>query len=169
MLAKNTLTQRAFTHHCGAKVLVDFSSIKNGDFAGLCALQGGYAFIGITKENDDFYLVVAQRKTEVEKWKIGAVDNDKPEIVWKKPVCSFVKNNFVTLQLEFQFSPNGDFAYFSYFDEAKNDFVQVDFCKSLFFTLDQFVGVRFALFYYSTIQGEVGGKVTFKDFEYMVL
>lgn len=169
LLAKNTLTQRAFTHNCAAKVLVDFSSIKNGDFAGLCALQGGYAFIGITKENDDFYLVVAQRKSEVEKWKIGSVDNDNPEIVWKMPVCSFVKNNFVTLQLEFQFSPNGDFAYFSYFDETKNDFVQVDFAKELHFTLDQFVGVRFALFYYSTIQGEVGGKVTFKDFEYMVL
>ena len=59
--------------------------------------------------------------------------------------------------------------YFSYFDEAKNDFVQVDFAKELHFTLDQFVGVRFALFYYSTIQSEVGGKVTFKDFEYMVL
>ena len=149
--------------------MVDFSSIKNGDFAGLCALQGGYAFIGITKESDDFYLVVAQRKTEVEKWKIGSVDNDKPEIGWKMPVGNFVKNNFVTLQLEFKFSPNGDFAYFSYFDETKNDFVQVDFSKELHFTLDQFVGVRFALFFYSTIQGEVGGKALFKNFEYKIL
>ena len=71
--------------------------------------------------------------------------------------------------MEFKFSPNGDFAYFSYFDETKNDFVQVDFAKELHFTLDQFVGVRFALFYYSTIQGEIGGKVMFKNFEYKIL
>ena len=169
LLAKNTLTQRAFTHHCLANVSVDFSSIKNGDFAGLCALQGGYAFIGITKENEEFYLVVAQRKTEVEKWKIGSVDNAEPEIIWKNPISNFVKNKFITLQLEFKFSSDGDFAYFSYFDEVKNEFVQVDFCKSLFFTLDQFVGVRFALFYYSTIQQEIGGKALFKKFEYKIL
>ena len=169
LLAKNTLTQRAFTHNCCAQVSVDFSSINSGDFAGLCALQGSYAFIGITKENEDFYFVVAQRKSEVERWKIGSIDNDFVEIVWKKPVEEVLgKANYnALLKLEFKFSASGDFAYFSYFDKEKNDFVQVDFAKELHFTLDQFVGVRFGLFCYSTIQS--GGKATFKTFEYNVL
>ena len=169
LLAKNTLTQRAFSHNCSAKVFVDYSSINNGDFAGLGALQGGYGFIGITKENEQLFLVVAQRKSEVEKWKIGSVDNDFAQIVWKMPLhqVSKTSTNCICLQLEFKFSTEGDFAYFSYFDEEKNEFVQVDFSKQLFFTLDQFVGVRFALFNYSTLQP--GGKATFKNFEYKLL
>ena len=49
--AANTLTQRTFTEHCSAEVTLDFSGLNEGDFAGLCALEGNYGFVGITKKD----------------------------------------------------------------------------------------------------------------------
>ena len=40
------------------EVDVDASKINEGDFAGLCALQGCYGLVGITKEFNKYYVVV---------------------------------------------------------------------------------------------------------------
>ena len=46
------------------KVRIDASEIHNGDFAGLCALQGCYGWIGITKEMGRYFIVMHSRKMQ---------------------------------------------------------------------------------------------------------
>ena len=46
------MTQRTFTEKCFGQITVDASKINEGDFAGLCALEGEYAFIAITKKEN---------------------------------------------------------------------------------------------------------------------
>ncbi|MBQ3027436.1 MAG: glycoside hydrolase 43 family protein, partial [Lachnospiraceae bacterium] len=43
--AKNTLTQRMMYPGCLGEVTVDVSNLQEGDYAGLCALQGYYGFV----------------------------------------------------------------------------------------------------------------------------
>ena len=43
--AVNTLTQRMSYPSCAAEVTVDASALKEGDVAGLCALQGCYCLL----------------------------------------------------------------------------------------------------------------------------
>lgn len=158
--ASNTLTQRTFTHHCSGTVIIDASKINQGDFTGLCALEGEYAFIGITKEQDDFYLVAARHIITHSPWQMNCPDTEKPQIIKKIKI----NNSKLTLQLEFEFSRPKDQVHLQFLQ--KNSFQ--DFCEAipLRYTLDQFVGVRFACFLYSTIT--TGGKATFSNFEYKI-
>lgn len=158
--ASNTLTQRTFTHHCSGSVLVDASKINNGDFTGLCALEGEYAFIGITKENEDFYLVSAKHTITHSPYQMNFPDTEKPEIISKLKL----KDSKIQLQLTFDFSRPKDQVQLQYYKDGilKN----FDEPIPLRYTLDQFVGVRFACFIYST--QTTGGHSTFSDFIYKV-
>ena len=60
--AVNTLTQRTVWPGSTAQVTVDASRMKEGDYAGLCLLQGCYGMIGITRETGGYYLVVIARQ-----------------------------------------------------------------------------------------------------------
>lgn len=60
--AVNTLTQRSMWSKCAAEVTIDAPKLKEGDVAGLCALQGCYSLIGITKECGSYYLVQIGRQ-----------------------------------------------------------------------------------------------------------
>lgn len=62
--AVNTLTQRMMFPSSSFKVRIDASEIHNGDFAGLCALQGCYGWIGITKEMGRYFIVMHSRKMQ---------------------------------------------------------------------------------------------------------
>lgn len=59
--AVNTLTQRFSGSVSTVTVTLNGTDLKDGDFAGLCALQGYYAFIGLTKEDGKYYIVVHER------------------------------------------------------------------------------------------------------------
>ncbi|MDZ7835670.1 MAG: hypothetical protein U5K84_10525 [Alkalibacterium sp.] len=47
-----------------AEVTVDASSLRDGDVAGICALQGAYALAGITRERDRYYLVMKAKEAD---------------------------------------------------------------------------------------------------------
>ena len=62
--AVNTLTQRMSYPSCAAEVTVDASALKEGDVAGLCALQGCYAAVGITKRHGKYEVLMLDKKED---------------------------------------------------------------------------------------------------------
>lgn len=159
MFAKNTLTQRTFTHHCEASVTLDFSGLNNGDFAGLCAFEGNYGFAGVTKKGGRTYIVAAERNSPVEKYKIGSTDKENVKILWEREL----DGNSVRLKAEFDFSRENENVCF-YFSQGSDVFEKAGYPKKLEYSLDHFTGCRAALFIYST--ENAGGKASFTDFEY---
>ncbi|SPE60870.1 hypothetical protein SBV1_530018 [Verrucomicrobia bacterium] len=45
--ARNSLTQRTFGPECSGMTAIDVSHMKDGDCAGLAALQKRYGFVGV--------------------------------------------------------------------------------------------------------------------------
>ncbi|MCQ2583556.1 MAG: glycoside hydrolase 43 family protein [Treponema sp.] len=157
LLCKNTITQRPVGHNFSACVEVDFSFLNEGDFAGLCALEGDYGFIAVHKKNGNFFVVNAKRKSEVQPYKIGSVDEDFPEITAEQPISS----NKVILRCDFDFNYGKENAVFKYKEKQSDEYKKLGEGKKLRFTLDQFVGCRFSLFFYSTKVS--GGTVSFSN------
>lgn len=156
--AVNTLTQRTVTEKCFGSVVLDAVNINEGDYAGMCALEGEYAFIAVTKRDGKFYLTTADHKI---KQGVPANPAEAPHFLEEIEIAS----PKITLALKFNLTHNKENVQLMYFDEAKGDFVRLGQLSSrLRYTLDQFVGVRFALFNYST--KKAGGKASFTDFKY---
>ena len=161
--ASNTLTQRTFTEHCSGKVTVNASEINEGDITGLCALEGEYGFIGITKKDGKLLLITAEHKIPYTPWSMGVYDTEKPVITSEKEIST----SELTLKATFNLEHTKENVQFSYFDNESGEYVNFGEPVKLRYTLDQFVGVRFALFCYST--DKAGGKATFKEFELELL
>ena len=163
--AANTLTQRTFTEHCAGSVEIDASMLNEGDIAGLCALEGEYGFIGITKKDGKYKLITAEHKIPYTPWSMGVFDDEEPVIIAEKEILSPKLKLKATFNLEHT-KENVQFAFTD--NMGENDIFE-DFGApiKLRYTLDQFVGVRFALFCYST--EKAGGKATFKEFKIELL
>lgn len=159
--AANTLTQRTFTEHCAGSVEVDVSKLNNGDIAGLCALEGEYGFIGITKKDDKYKLIIAEHKIPYSPWSMGVFDDEEPVITTEKDLSSPKLKLKATFNLEHT-KEQVQFAFSENLDE-KEAFEDFGNPVKLRYTLDQFVGVRFALFCYST--EKAGGSASFKEFK----
>lgn len=159
--AANTLTQRTFTEHCAGSVEIDVSKLNDGDISGLCALEGEYGFIGITKKDGKYKLITAEHKIPYTPWSMGVFDDEEPVITAEKELSSPKLKLKASFNLEHT-KEQVQFAYCDYLDENK-DFEAFGAPIKLRYTLDQFVGVRFALFCYSP--EKTGGQTTFKDFK----
>lgn len=146
----NTLTQRLMGPNSQCTVTVDGSELNNGDFAGICVLQGAYGFIALTREEDKYYLVM--------------VGKDKEEVEHERIPIS-TTNGKVTLRLEADFRDNIDIVNFYY--KKDNDWVQLGVTHKLYFRLDHFTGARVGLFLYSTKTS--GACADFIEFEYNVI
>ena len=159
--AANTYTQRTLTEKCAGSVVVDVSQINDGDFAGLAALEGEYGFIAVTKRDGKFYLVAAEHKTKYTPWAMGVFDTDPPDIKAEIPLA----DPKVELKLVFDLTREKQQVVLQYKNHlGSGEFQQLGTPVQLRYTLDQFVGVRFALFCYSTKQP--GAKTQFTDFNY---
>ena len=163
--AANTLTQRTFTEHCAGSIEIDASNINEGDITGLCALEGEYGFIGITKKNGKYKLITAEHKIPYSPWSMGVFDDEEPVITAERELSSPKLKLKATFNLEHT-KENVQFAFADISDE-KGRFEDFGGPVKLRYTLDQFVGVRFALFCYST--EKAGGKVVFKEFKLELL
>ena len=161
--AVNTLTQRTFTEHCSGGITVDASKINEGDVAGLCALEGEYGFIGITKSQGKYYLITAEHKIPYSPWTMGVYDDEEPVIKTEMNI----NNPEITLKATFNLEHTKENVQFSYFDKESEKYIDFGEPVKLRYTLDQFVGVRFALFCYST--KNTGGTATFKEFKIELL
>ena len=158
--AKNTLTQRMMYPGCIGEVTVDVSNLQEGDYAGLCALQGYYGFVGVTKREGKNYLVMLNRETPYGE-KMGYVRDTEPGCEWETVLFD---GDSVRLRIAVDFTDMKDEAEFYYFDTKAGQYCRIGKTHKLFFKLDHFVGCRFGLVVYST--KEAGGSATFTNFTF---
>ncbi|MEE1063075.1 MAG: hypothetical protein UH071_05355, partial [Paludibacteraceae bacterium] len=138
--AKNTLTQKTFGPKCSGRVALDVKGMKDGDVAGLVALQDSFGFVGVQKQWGQLNII--QQKTVN---KIASVPFD---------------GETVYLRIDFDFTK--DRAYFFYStDNQKWNSIGKDI--PLPYTLGMFAGYKFGLFNYATSQA--GGYADFDWFK----
>ena len=149
--AQNTLTQRMRFPFCAAEVTLDVTGLKDGDCAGLCALQGCYGFVGVKKRQGETHVVMVSREL---------LDGQLlPEKEWE---AVFLPEKSVRLRLEADFTDGRDEARFFYL--AGDTWKPIGALHKLYFRLDHFTGCRFGLFLYSKEQ--IGGTAGFQEFRY---
>ncbi|RYX86131.1 hypothetical protein EON83_02615 [bacterium] len=143
--ALNTLTQRTFGPQSSATVSVDVSNMKDGDFAGLSALQKRYGLVGVTINGNTKSLVMV------------SAESDAPVELQRVPLTQ----NTVFLKVECDFKDKTDKAYFSYSLDG-NTWTPIGKPLQMAYTLPHFMGYRFGLFNYAT--KETGGYTDFDFF-----
>lgn len=158
--AYNTLTQRTAESISSAEITVDGSAMKNGDFAGICALLGCYGAVALMCE-DDTYSIVMQGKAPSD-GSLYQNDGDMSretatvyeKVAWDMP--------YVSLKVCVDYRNEVDEATFYYKHDSK--WIPIGKPHKLIFKMDLFTGCRFGLYYYST--QEIGGWTDFKHFIY---
>lgn len=158
--AKNTLTQRMIFPECTGEVTVDASELNEGDYAGICALQGCYGMVAVTKREGKNYIVMQNREA-VDDSLMGMPKDTEPGC--EREVVP-LEGSSARLRVRVSFGAQGDFAEFFYYDGLQ--WIQIGVTHKLFFKLDHFVGCRFGLFMYSTIKS--GRNAGFLDFYYHI-
>lgn len=142
--AKNMITQRLFWPSCHVEVTVDASMLNDGDYAGLCVLQGAYGFSAITKDNGEYFMVMHSNEcNSSEMMSYEYTEYEKERIPLTSPVA--------TLSFDADFMNMKDTVKFNIGPSHK-----------MYFKLDHFAGNRAGLFIYST--KKAGGSATFTHF-----
>jgi beta-xylosidase len=157
--AHNVLTQRALFPSCSASVSVEGGELRDGDFAGICALQGRYGMVALAREGGELFLVMRGRP--------GGPDYEMGQTLDKEPGVEYGRvpwrGGEVELRVDLNFADMRDEARFSY-REAGGEWRGIGAVQKLYFGLDHFVGCRIGLFIYST--KSVGGRARFAEFSY---
>ncbi len=143
--SRNTLTQRTFGPVCSGSTLLDASNLKDGDFAGLVALQRKFGQVGVKVVNGEKYLFMVSNKT------------DHPTELQSIPLAQ----NKVYLKIECNFRDKMDVAKF-YYSHDNKAWKQIGAELKMEYTLtEHFMGYRFGLFNYAS--KNPGG---YADFDY---
>lgn len=159
-LAHNVLTQRSYGPECAAVVTVDGRMINHGDYAGISALIGCYGAIALTKDGEDYYLVMFARPAVDETVQADQNFLELPIEYERIPVHT----SSVTLKVHLDFRDKKDTAAFYY--EDNGNWKTLGIQHKLYFKLDHFTGCRFGLFAYATQQP--GGYADFMKFRYQI-
>ncbi|MFP4016563.1 MAG: family 43 glycosylhydrolase [Halanaerobiales bacterium] len=163
----NTLTQRAMGPASEAIVTLDGSRLRNGDYAGISCFMSTYGLIALTKDNGQYFLVMAGRDTDDKTMFSNEIDMKPGKEYERVPV----KSSIVRLKAYGNFVDNIDECKF-YYQEDNSDkysdyWIKLGITYKMYYKLDMFCGCRFALFLFST--EETGGIADFSKFEYKVL
>jgi beta-xylosidase len=142
--ARNILTQRTFGPVSTAITKIEVAQMKNGDCAGLIALQRRYGFVGVKAEGDNKSIVMVSAQSN---W---------PEEVESIPLTQPI----VYLKIECDFRDRTDKAYFYYSLDGET-WTKIGSILQMAYTLPHFMGYRFGLFNFATKTS--GG---FVDFDY---
>jgi beta-xylosidase len=142
--ARNSLTQRTFGPECSGTVAMDVSHMKDGDFAGLAALQKKYGFVGVKASGDAKSVVM-----------VSAASESPVEV--QSVRCTATK---VFLKVSCDFKNRSDKAYFYYSFDGQH-WTAIGKPLQMAYTLPHFMGYRFALFNYATKTAR-----GFVDFDY---
>ena len=158
--ARNTLTQRCIFPKSEARVTIHGQMLKEGDYAGLCVMQGCYGFIGITRELNRYYLVVISR--ELKDYPMGDVVPDYlPGTCQEKFLLDSPQ---ATVGITTDFEDMEDTAQF-YYQIGERRMEPVGKPHRMYFKVDHFTGAHYGLSVYST--KEAGGYACFTDFTYL--
>lgn len=130
--ARNTLTQRTFGPECSAVTKIEVNNMKDGDCAGLIALQKQYGFVGVKIDGGKKYIVMT-----------GVMDN-APEEIETVPLSQ----SSIYLKIECDFRDKADKAYF-YYSLDGSKWNSIGSVLQMAYTLPHFMGYRFGLFNYA--------------------
>ena len=144
--AKNTLTQRSFGPKCSGRVSLDVSGLKDGDVAGLVALQGKYGYVGVKRSGTTNTIVM-----------VNAVTTSPVEVA-----TAALTGNKVYLRIDMDFTNRTDKATFFYSTDSTN-WKALGNTLQMSYELTHFTGYRFGLFAYST--KAAGGTADFDWFK----
>lgn len=161
--ARNMITQRMLYPGCAGEVTVDGSGLSEGDFAGICALQGCYGFLGITRRGGRMYLTVHEAVSQGHSPQ--PANNQEPADLEQTSVE--LGGSAAQLKLEVDFTEMKDTAAFYYrrADAGEEEpWIPIGAPHRLYFRLDHFTGCRFGLAVYST--EKPGGQAEFRNFIY---
>lgn len=143
--SRNTLTQRTIGPECTGTTLLDVANMKDGDYAGLCALQRKFGQVGVKVANGARYIFMVSAQT------------DKPVELQSIPLSQ----KTVYLKIECNFMDKIDIANFFYSLDGKTWTSIGGPLKMEYTLMEHFMGYRFGLFNYAT--KTVGG---YADFDY---
>ena len=134
-------------------MLIDVSGLKDGDVAGLSCFQNRYGFVGVKRENGQFYVVMQKAM-------------DKGDGVGKEieilPLPLQLEGR-VWLRMNCDFRERTDKATFSYSLDGK-EWKTIGDTLQMYYDWPDFCGYRFALFHFAT--KETGGIA---DFDYFLV
>ena len=144
--AKNTLTQRTFGPKCSGRTLVDGTGMKDGDMAGLVALQDDKGFVALAKESGSYKVVMYT----------GNKDGER------QAESKALSGSKVYLRIDFDLPIDRGTAYF-YYSTDGNTWTKIGSDVKLNYDLHMFVGVRWGLFNFAT--KTAGGYADFDWFK----
>ena len=154
--AKNMLTQRSFGPVSSATTKIDVTNMKDGDYAGMIALQRRYGFVGVKMEGDSRSIIMQTVKAD-QAWQRGRRNQPSPPVeVERVPL----PQSFVYLKIDCDFRKRTDKAYFVYSLDGKA-WTRIGSVLQMAYTLPHFMGYRFGLFNFAS--KTAGGYV---DFDY---
>lgn len=145
--ARNALTQRAYGPQSSAVVALETSGMKDGDYAGLGALQVQYGLIGVKKSGNATSLVMTDASSGTPK-EVATVG---------------LTQNRVYLRIDMDFRNQADQAKF-YYSLDGTSWKVIGNTIHMTYDLKQFMGYRFALYNFGT--KSAGGSA---DFDYFRL
>ena len=159
--ARNTLTQRTFGPKCSGSVLIDVSSMRDGDCAGLGALHDKYGFVGVKMVDGSKYIIMAVNgepppPPETPRGRRYQVDIPEVEIA-----SIPLEQDVVYLKIDFDFTDAIDEANFCYSLDGVS-WHKIGSTLKMAYRLVHFTGYRFALFNYAA--KITGGYVDFDWF-----
>jgi len=141
---RNMLTQRTFGPVSSATTKLEVDSMKDGDCAGLIALQRRYGFVGVKSKGDSKSVVMV------------SAQSNEPEEIASVPLSQHA----VHLRIDCDFRDRTDKADFHYSLDGKT-WTKIGTTLQMAYTLPHFMGYRFGLFNFAT--KDAGG---FVDFDY---
>ncbi len=142
--ARNTLTQRTFGPVSSATTKMEVGNMKDGDCAGLIALQKRYGFVGVKRQGDTKSIVMV------------SAQSNAPEEIESVPLAQ----QSVYLRIDCDFRQRTDKADF-YYSLDGTTWTKIGTTLPMAYTLPHFMGYRFGLFNFAT--RTPGG---FVDFDY---
>ena len=161
--SRNMLTQRTFGPKCSGSICLDASNLNDGDIAGLGLLAGQFGFVAIQNDGGKKSIVMVDNMPEGEstgwppKRGVQHVVETLPadaDVIYFKADCDFTREAD-----DSQIGTHGrDTAEFYYSLDGTN-WNHIGHTLKMTYSLDHFMGQRYALFYYSTKQA--GGYADF--------
>ncbi|RDW75479.1 glycoside hydrolase family 43 protein [Coleophoma cylindrospora] len=154
--ARNTLTHRILGPNSTATIKVDYSSMVDGDQAGLALFRDSSAWIGIVRDAGVYSVVVLDDITMDESWNTATFGTEVAR-AGGLPCCQ------IWLRVYADIAPDGTHqGIFSYSVDG-DDFVEIGGAFDMITNWTFFMGYRFGIFNHATIS--LGGSVFVEQFE----
>ena len=140
-MVRNVLTQRSFGAKCSGRIALDASGLKDGDIAGLVALQDSLGYVAVKNSGGSLTLVQVKGKTQ--------------------QASVALSQKRVYLRIDMDFTNRTDKATFFYSLDSTT-WNPIGSTLSMPYTLGMFMGYRFGLFEWAT--KSAGGTADFDWF-----